>query len=60
MNLPKEPNMLLSFINMKLRDSYSSLEAMCEDLDLDTVEIKNMLEQAGIRYDEGANQLKMK
>ncbi|MEE3494717.1 MAG: DUF4250 domain-containing protein [Butyrivibrio sp.] len=30
--LPKDPVMLLSYMNMKLRDNYSSLEALCDDL----------------------------
>ena len=35
MNLPEEPMMLYSFINMKLRDSYPSLDALCEDLNVE-------------------------
>ena len=31
--IPKDPVMLLSFVNLKLRDFYSSLDALCEDLD---------------------------
>ena len=37
--IPKDPAMLLSFINLKLRDYYSSLEILCDDLDLDCAEI---------------------
>ena len=33
--IPKDPVMLLSYVNMKLRDMYSTLDAMCEDLELD-------------------------
>ena len=29
---PKDPIMLLSWVNMKLRDFYPSLESLCEDL----------------------------
>lgn len=60
MNLPKEPGILMSFINMKLRDSYSSLEDMCEDLDLGLPEILEELEKAGLKYDSNLNQLKEK
>lgn len=60
MNIPSEPNMLLSFINLKLRDQYSSLKAMADDLDLDLSEIMNKLKCAGIIYDEANNQLKFK
>ena len=32
MQLPEDPMMLLSFVNMKLRDEYDSLQALCDDL----------------------------
>lgn len=60
MFLPSEPEMLLSLINMKLRDNYSSLENMCDDLDVDYTEVMNKIEAAGLRYDSGINQLKQK
>lgn len=56
--LPKEPNMLLSIINMKLRDFYSSLDSLCDDCDEDKAEILSILESAGYRYDEKLNQFK--
>jgi glycine cleavage system regulatory protein len=34
-DLPKDPFMLLSWVNMKLRDRYESLQALCDDLDID-------------------------
>lgn len=34
--LPEDPMMLLSVVNTKLRDSYSSLDALCEDLEIDS------------------------
>lgn len=46
--IPKDPVMLLSFVNLKLRDFYPSLEAMCEDLDIDKTELTEKL--AGIHY----------
>ena len=33
MLLPEDPYMLLSVVNMKLRDCYPSLDALCEDLE---------------------------
>lgn len=48
--------MLLSFINLKLRDYYRSLDACCEDLDLEKEELIRKLEGIGYRYDEGKNQ----
>ena len=58
--LPKEPNMLLSMINMKLRDRYESLDELCEDLDESESEISDILDKAGYRYDEATNQFKGK
>lgn len=58
--LPSEPNMLLSFINLKLRDQYSSLEELCDDLDLGYDDILSQLKNFGIYYDSETNQLKFK
>ena len=41
--LPSDPIMLLSFVNMKLRDNYASLDALCEDMDADKEEILRKL-----------------
>lgn len=46
--IPKDPVMLLSFVNLKLRDFYTSLEALCEDLDVNQSELTEKL--AGIDY----------
>ena len=56
--IPKEPAGLLSFINMKLRDMYPDLDALCDDLDADKEEIVNILEAAGYRYDTENNQFR--
>ena len=37
--IPKDPVMLLSFMNMKLRDHYSSLEALSDDMDISESEL---------------------
>lgn len=58
--IPSDPNMLLSFINLKLRDQYSSLEDMMDDLDIDPTELAGKLTNAGIFYDATSNQLKFK
>ena len=39
----KDPNMLLSLINTKLRDFYRNLDDLCDDLDYDKDEIINIL-----------------
>lgn len=53
--LPKDPVMLLSFVNMKLRDFYGSLDALCEELDVDKREIVDKLATIGCHYDEERN-----
>ena len=50
MQLPKDPAILLSFINMKLRDVYPSLSALCDDLGADEEEIRKTLAQIGYEY----------
>ena len=54
--IPKDPMMLLSFINMKLRDFYGSLDDLCEDLDVEREEILKKLADIQYRYDEEKNQ----
>jgi len=39
LDLPKDPMMLFSVINMRLRDIYPSLDALCDDLHVDKQEI---------------------
>lgn len=58
MALPKDPFILLSMINMKLRDSYSSLDALCDDMDENKNEIISALSAAGFEYDENTNSFK--
>ena len=47
---PKDPMMLMSWVNMKLRDFYPSLENLCEDLENDQKELTDQLSQAGFEY----------
>ena len=53
--LPNDPIMLLSVINMKLRDRYPSLDALCEDMDVSREEIVRALDAIGYTYDEKQN-----
>lgn len=53
--LPSDPIMLLSVMNMKLRDSYPSLEALCEDMDVNKEEIAAKLAEVGYVYDKEMN-----
>ena len=54
--VPKDPVMLLSFINLKLRDYYPSLAALCDDLDIDRAEVDEKLAGIDYHYDEEKNQ----
>ncbi len=54
-NIPNDPMMLMSFINMKLRDFYPSLEALCEDLDINMQELVDKLAAAGFEYNIATN-----
>ena len=53
--IPQDPVMLLSFLNLKLRDYYGSLDALCEDLELDREDILNRMKQIDYTYDEESN-----
>ncbi len=54
-DFPNDPIILLSFINTKLRDNYSSLELLCDDLNLDIDTIKTKLSSIGYVYDRNLN-----
>ena len=53
--LPKDPIILFSVLNMKLRDFYSSLDALCDDLDEDKQARVEIMAAAGYRYDTARN-----
>jgi hypothetical protein len=52
---PKDPAMLLSWVNMKLRDFYKDLDALCEDLEIDRNELESQLSQGGFVYNADLN-----
>lgn len=56
MNIPNDPAILVSFMNTKLRDYYSSLDELCEDLSADKSQIIAKCEAIGYRYDNVRNQ----
>lgn len=56
--LPQDPVMLLSVINMKLRDCYDSLETLCDDLDVSQDAIVEKLRTIDYVYDRELNQFK--
>ena len=46
--LPKDPHILLSFVNAQLRDQYADLEDLCASLDVDEAALRETL--AGLDY----------
>lgn len=54
--IPNDPIMLLSFLNLKLRDYYGSLEALCDDLQVNQKEIEEKLADIAYHYDKEKNQ----
>lgn len=56
--LNMDPNMLLSIINMKLRDNYSSLEGLCDDMDISEVMLVEKLASIDYHYCHKSNQFK--
>ncbi|MEY8508063.1 DUF4250 domain-containing protein [Lachnospiraceae bacterium 42-17] len=56
MELPKDPVILLSFVNTKLRDEYHSLEELCEELGAEKGWLVKLLGEIDYEYDEAGNQ----
>lgn len=56
MALPNDPIMLLSVVNLKLRDFYKDLDALCDDMDADKADLCAKLRAAGYEYDPQRNQ----
>ncbi len=56
MDLPKDPAMLVSVLNTKLRDFYPSLDALCDDLEADKSELISRCGIIGYEYNAERNQ----
>ena len=57
-SLPKDPVILLSYINTLLRDEYASLSSLCEDLQVDEEELQKTLSSIGYEYDSTLNRFR--
>ena len=53
--LPTDPMILLSYINTKLRDYYSTLDLLCDDLNVNREELEQKLSAVDYRYDSKLN-----
>lgn len=54
--LPKDPMLLLSVVNTKLRDHYKNIDMLCEDMQIDKEHLMAKLEIIDYEYDEERNQ----
>lgn len=55
MNLPKDPIMLLSYVNTQLRDNYASLDDFCAGVGADRAEIEEKIRAVNYEYDAERN-----
>lgn len=55
MSLPKDPIILLSYINTKLRDEFSTLEDLCKSLSVNQNELVEALATIQYEYDPASN-----
>ena len=55
--LPRDPMLLLSVVNTKLRDYYHSLDALCDDMNVNKEEIISALKLIDYAYDSDIQQL---
>ena len=54
--IPNDPVMLLSYVNLKLRDYYKNLDDLCENEDMDKQALLAKLSGIGYVYKEENNQ----
>ena len=54
--LPRDPIILLSYVNTKLRDEYDSFDELCAALDADSRCVSQTLASIGYCYDAKKNQ----
>lgn len=58
MNIPNDPVILLSYINTKLRDEFSTLDELCGSLCISREELERKLSLIGYTYNEETNSFK--
>lgn len=54
---PKDPAILMSYLNMKLRDFYSNLDDLCADMDIDRRELEDYLAANNLEYNASLNKV---
>lgn len=53
-----DPYILVSAVNMQLRDEFGSVEELCRAQEIDPEALKARLKKAGFKYDEATRQFK--
>lgn len=56
MPIPKDPVMLLSYVNTQLRDFYSDLDDLCVSLQIEKQWLENTLDKIDYHYTKETNQ----
>ncbi len=56
--IPQDPIICLSYVNTQLRDFYSSLDLLCDDLMINRDELVKKLADAGFSYDREQNRFR--
>ncbi len=54
-NLPNDPMILLSYINTQLRDNFSTLDELCQSLDVEKADIEAKLNTIDYSYNPALN-----
>ena len=54
-SIPQDPFILFSWINTQLRDNFSSLDTLCEDMNIEKEDIISRLGAIGYEYNENLN-----
>lgn len=54
--LPKDPMLMLSVVNTKLRDHYKDLDCLCEEMQIDKTQLTAKLAVIDYEYDDKRNQ----
>ncbi len=54
--LPNDPVLMLGVVNTKLRDYYSNLDILCEEMQVEKEKIVEKLKGIDYEYDESRNQ----
>lgn len=58
MNIPKDPAILLSYINTKLRDEFTDLDDLCRSLCISKEKLEKDLSAIGYTYSRETNSFK--